>query len=129
MVPAAARNGGPRQDRVDPLRLREPGRVEQRAAAIVKRPVAPPFAVPEHQLPVEVPKARDCLQLDPLGARGVAHAEECGHGLVVQRAARRVQFDDVGAGATRQFQRVHAVGVPGIEVGYDAAQAVEPHTK
>ena len=62
-------------------------------------------------------------------ARCVAHAEERRHGLVVQRAARRVQFDDVGARATRQFQRVHAIGVPGIEVGYDAAQAVEPHTK
>ena len=109
--------------------LREPGRVEQRAAAIVQRPVAPPFAVPEQQLPVEVPEARDRLQVDALGTRCVAHAEERRHGLVVQRAARRVQFDDVGARATRQFQRVHAIGVPGIEVGYDAAQAVGPHTK
>ena len=103
--------------------------VEKRAAAIVKRPVAPPFTVPEHQLPVEVPKARDRLQVDALGARGVAHAEECRHGFVVQRAARCVQLDDVGARATRQFQRVHAIGVPGIEVGYDAAQAVGPHTE
>ena len=124
MVPAAARNGGPGQDCVDPLRLGERGGVDEGAAAIVKRPLAPPLAVPQHQLPVEVPKTRDRLQVDPVGARGVAHAEECGHGLVVQRAARGVQFDDVGARATRQFQRVHAVGVPGIEVGYDAAQAV-----
>src|SRR3954469_17739629 len=88
VLPARARQGGPPEYGRDPFRPGEGGEIQWFATTIQHRPLAPELAVPDGELAIEIPEARESRDIDSIGGCGGSHRQERRRHFDVQGAAK-----------------------------------------
>jgi hypothetical protein len=105
VVPARARQRGPPADGLDTARGRQRQRIERSAIAILHRPFAAELAVPDRELPIEVPEPGEGDEVDSVGRRRGAHGLEGNDDFLVKLDGRVFELGQMGPCPTGELRQ------------------------